>query len=59
MKGNKWVDPAKRPPRDSTMKIEGDFGRFTEFMKRVVKTPIPKKEKQPTSASSSPGPAVS
>jgi len=40
------------------MNIEGDFGKFTELMKRVVNTPISKK-KQPTPASSSPGPVVS
>jgi hypothetical protein len=51
-----WIDPAKRPPKPETMNTPGDFGKFTELMKRVVKVRLPREEK-PTSAS--PGPAVS
>jgi hypothetical protein len=51
-----WVDPAKRPPKPETMNTPGDFGKFTELMKRLVKVKPPREEK---STSASPGPAVS
>jgi hypothetical protein len=32
-----WNDPAKRPAKESTMNTEGDFGKFTDLMRKVVK----------------------
>ena len=55
----KWQDPVKRPPLESTLQIEGDFGNFTELMKRVVRMKLTREEKQPTPASASPGPVAS
>ena len=55
----RWHDPVKgQPPRPETLAIEGDFGKFTEDMKRLFKQPQTEKQK-PTSASASPGPGVS
>jgi hypothetical protein len=34
-----WNDPAKRPPKESTMNTAGDFGEFRDLMKRVVSVP--------------------
>jgi len=34
-----WVDPAKQPPKPETMNTPGDFGRFTDLMKKVVEKP--------------------
>ena len=51
-----WNDPAKRPAKDSTMNTEGDFGKFTELMRKVVHV-RPSKDK-PKASSSSRVPAV-
>jgi hypothetical protein len=32
-----WVDPAKRPPKPETMNTPGDFGKFTETMRKLIK----------------------
>lgn len=32
-----WIDPAKRPPNPETLNITGDFGKFTETMKRLMR----------------------
>ncbi len=32
----KWNDPAKKSPRQETLNIEGDFGMFTDLMRRIV-----------------------
>jgi hypothetical protein len=33
----KWADPVKsRPAKESTMNIQGDFGQFTDLMKRLI-----------------------
>jgi hypothetical protein len=37
----KWEDPAKHAPKPETMKTPGDFGRFTELMKKIVQKPKP------------------
>jgi hypothetical protein len=51
-----WKNPVKDiPPKESTLNIKGDFGTFTDLMKRVVSAP-PKTAK---TSSSSPDPAVS
>jgi hypothetical protein len=35
-----WKNPVKDiPAKESTMNTKGDFGAFTDLMKRVVKTP--------------------
>jgi hypothetical protein len=44
----KWEDPAKQPPKPETMNTPGDFGRFTDLMRKIV-------EKKPAS----PGPVAS
>ena len=32
-----WKNPVKNEPaKESTLKIEGDFGKFTEIMRKVV-----------------------
>ncbi len=50
-----WIDPVKqKQPRPSTLAIEGDFGKFTEFMKKLVAVKPSQKK-----ASSDPGPAAS
>jgi hypothetical protein len=52
-----WKDPVKdRPPLDSTLKVKGDFGLFTERMKSIIhmKPPRPKVRK-PRAVSASPG----
>jgi hypothetical protein len=33
----KWSDPAKRPPKPETMNTPGDFGKFTETMRKLLK----------------------
>jgi hypothetical protein len=38
---NKWSDPAKLPPKPETMNTPGDFGRFTDLMKKIVQKPKP------------------
>jgi hypothetical protein len=34
-----WSDPAKQAPKPETMNTPGDFGRFTDLMKKVVEKP--------------------
>lgn len=34
-----WDDPVKHPPKTETMNTPGDFGRFTDLMKKIVKKP--------------------
>jgi len=46
----KWEDPAKHPPKPETMNTPGDFGAFTDLMRKIV----PAKPK-----TASPGPARS
>lgn len=48
-----WTDPVKRPAKPETMATPGDFKRFTEAMKKLMKVK-PEKAKN-----ASPGPAVS
>jgi hypothetical protein len=38
---SKWDDPAKRPPKPETMNTPGDFGVFTDLMKKIVEKPKP------------------
>jgi hypothetical protein len=36
-----WINTAKQPPKPETMNTPGDFGRFTDLMKKVVtKKPV-------------------
>lgn len=49
----RWVDPAKHPPKPETLDISGDFGRFTDMMRRIVNKPKGE-EKQPSAASPAP-----
>jgi hypothetical protein len=57
MKPKTWKNnPVSRPAKESTLNTEGDFGKFTELMKRVVHV-RPSKDK-PKAASSSHVPAV-
>jgi len=51
-----WINPAKQDPKESTMNTEGDFGKFTDFMRGIVKARPGKRE--PKSASSCPGPTA-
>jgi hypothetical protein len=37
----KWEDPAKRPPKPETMNTPGDFGAFTDLMRKIVEKPKP------------------
>jgi hypothetical protein len=53
-----WNDPAKRPAKDSTMNTEGDFGKFTDLMRKVVKVHPTKPGGKPKPISSSRAPAV-
>jgi hypothetical protein len=46
-----WKDPAKRPPKASTMNTEGDFGKFTDFMRKVVQVHPTKDKPKPSSSS--------
>jgi hypothetical protein len=32
-----WIDPAKRPPKPETMNTPGNFGQFTETMRKLLK----------------------
>jgi hypothetical protein len=32
----KWKDPVKREASPETMKTRGDFGRFTDLMRKIV-----------------------
>ena len=45
----KWVDPAKQPPKPETMNTPGDFGKFTDLMRKIIEKP----------KTASPGPARS
>jgi len=47
-----WRDTAKLPPKESTLQMQADFGRFTETMRRIVN-----KGEKPKPAS--PGPVAS
>jgi hypothetical protein len=38
-----WIDPAKRPPSPETMNTPGDFGKFTETMRTMLKAKPAKK----------------
>jgi hypothetical protein len=35
----KWIDPVKRPASPETLQTPGDFGRFTEVMRKIVEKP--------------------
>ena len=35
----KWDDPAKQLPKPETMNTPGDFGQFTDLMKKIVEKP--------------------
>jgi len=35
----KWIDPAKLPPKPETMNTPGDFKVFTDLMRKVVEKP--------------------
>ncbi|MCU1249380.1 MAG: hypothetical protein JWQ49_2409 [Edaphobacter sp.] len=39
MKTKSWADPTKRPAKQSTMNTEGDFGKFTDLMRKLVSVP--------------------
>lgn len=52
MKSKLWQDPVKRPPKPETMNTPGDFGRFTDLMRTMLKA-------KPEKKSVSPGVAVS
>jgi hypothetical protein len=47
-----WIDPAKRPPSPETMATPGNFDKFTETMRKLMKAKPEKKR-------ASPGPAAS
>lgn len=52
----KWNDPVKnKPAKESTLDIKGDFGKFTDLMRRVVN----KREEKPKPPSASRVPASS
>ena len=52
---DKWEDPAKRPPKPETMNTPGDFGAFTDLMKRIIhKKPARAQVKKPRGASHAP-----
>jgi hypothetical protein len=36
-----WIDPAKQAPKPETMNTPGDFGRFTDLMRKIVEKPKP------------------
>jgi hypothetical protein len=41
MKTKSWKNPVKGiPAKESTLNIKGDFGTFTDLMKKVVHTPL-------------------
>jgi len=35
----KWDDPAKHAPKAETMNTPGDFGAFTDLMRKIVEKP--------------------
>jgi hypothetical protein len=37
----KWIDPAKLPPKPETMNTPGDFKVFTDLMRKVVEKSKP------------------
>ena len=43
-----WKNPVSHPPKQSTMDTPGDFGKFTELMKKVVSVPQQAKKQQPS-----------
>jgi hypothetical protein len=45
-----WKNPVDRPAKQSTMDTPGDFGKFTDLMKRVVSVPPQQMKKQPSSS---------
>ena len=48
----KWEDPAKRLPKAETMNTPGDFGAFTDLMKRIIhKKPARAQVKKPRGSS--------
>jgi hypothetical protein len=56
MKNKSWKDPVKgHPAKESTMNVQGDFGKFTELMKRVVPR---KQDEKPKIVSSSHAPVA-
>jgi hypothetical protein len=56
MKKKSWKNPVLRPAKASTMNVEGDFGKFTDFMRKVVQ--IQPAKNKPKASSSSHAPAV-
>jgi hypothetical protein len=57
MKPKTWKNnPVSRPASESTLNAEGDFGKFTNFMKKLVSV---KPQGKKTKPSASPDPAVS
>jgi hypothetical protein len=56
MKTKSWKNPVKGvPAKEETLNIKGDFGAFTDLMKRVVNAPA----KTPKASSSSRAPVAS
>lgn len=52
-KPKKWTNPVKnQPAKESTLDIKGDFGKFTDLMRRVVN----KREEKPKTTSASRAP---
>lgn len=50
-KTQKWTNPVKnRAPKESTLDIKGDFGKFTELMRRIIR-PTPSASRVPADAS--------
>jgi len=46
----KWTDPVKnQPAKESTLNTTGDFGKFTDLMRKIVN----KKEESPKRPSAS------
>jgi len=35
----KWDNPAKQPPKEETMNTPGNFGVFTDLMRKIVGKP--------------------
>ncbi len=34
-----WIDPAKQAPKPEVMNTPGDFGQFTDLMRKIVEKP--------------------
>jgi hypothetical protein len=47
-----WTDPVKRPASPETMNTPGDFQRFTEVMRKLMKAKPEKKRASPDPAAS-------